>query len=124
MNRIVKLATAATVLGSSVACDYTGDWLFAAPIEGGPGVIHIVGEDGNDLVPSVITTVDELKAANNAGAMQHTPATRKSKARHHGAQQVEEKRVVAWVNVTDPRRTGMDSYVSLCIIVVKLLFPN
>ncbi|NCG18722.1 MAG: hypothetical protein GWP91_06895 [Rhodobacterales bacterium] len=65
MNRGISLGLlTALVIGSS-GCDYTGDWLFAAKIDGVPGVIHVTPEagDGEYLVPAVITSDEELRAA-------------------------------------------------------------
>ncbi len=64
MNRgIATGLLAALVLGSS-GCDYTGEWLFAAPVDGVPGVIHILAQNGDEyIVPAVVTTSEELEAA-------------------------------------------------------------
>lgn len=65
MNRSISLGLlTALVIGSS-GCDYTGDWLFAAPVDGVPGVIHIFPEGGDNeyIVPAVVTSDAELRAA-------------------------------------------------------------
>ncbi len=61
-NLALRLGIPAFLLFSGVACDYSGDWLFAGAVEGVPSVMHIYAEDGSELlVPTQATTIEELR---------------------------------------------------------------
>ncbi len=63
--RTSGLCVLAGLFGSLVACDYTGDWLFAPPTDA-PGVVHL-----GELVPTVIdgeTSIDEAVIYGEIGA--------------------------------------------------------
>ena len=49
--------------GLTVGCDYTGDFLFAGPIDNVPAVIEITAEDGGAIEVATVMNADEVKAA-------------------------------------------------------------
>ncbi len=44
-------------------CDYSGDFLFAQPVEGLDDIFVLTAENGDLLVPATVTTIDEIRAA-------------------------------------------------------------
>jgi len=47
----------------AAGCDYSGDFLFAQPVEGLDDVWVLTAENGDLIVPSTVTTIDEIRAA-------------------------------------------------------------
>jgi hypothetical protein len=56
--RQVQIASVTFLLLSAVACDYTGDWLFAGAVEDAPGVVHL-----GDVAPVEVTNINDIRAA-------------------------------------------------------------
>lgn len=44
-------------------CDYSGDFLFAQPVEGLDDIWVLTAENGDLLTPATVTTIDEIRAA-------------------------------------------------------------
>lgn len=61
--RTSSLVALATSLALNVACSTAPDFIFGGAIDGVPGVVHVEAEAGGPLVPAVITTPEEARAA-------------------------------------------------------------
>ncbi|MBX2797206.1 MAG: hypothetical protein KTR31_06060 [Myxococcales bacterium] len=61
--KALQLATGLLAGSLLVGCDYSGDWLFPGSPEGLPDIYEITAEDGGLLIPAVITSTEEIRAA-------------------------------------------------------------
>lgn len=58
-----RIALPTLMLGAGMACDYTGDFLFAGVVENVPGVMHIEGEDDLFITPVQADNTEDLRNA-------------------------------------------------------------